>query len=85
MENEIEKSLENFDKSKEINVGRGIFKLRVKGENKGKSRGYRLYVLVIEINKIISPICIYAKSDLANIKMDELTRHLKLVNAELNE
>lgn len=82
---ELKYCLKSFVKESEIHIGKGVFKLRLKGNNSGKSGCYRLFVLVVETDNVLSPICIYAKSDLASIKMDKLTQHLKAVNAELNE
>ncbi len=81
----MEKTLESFSRDIETHIGRGIFKVRVKGNNSGKSGGYRLYIFVIELRKLISPLCIYSKSDLTNIRMDSLTEHLKKVQSDLNE
>lgn len=81
---ELMKVLSNFEKPKEISIGKGVYKLRVAGNSKGKSGGYRLYVLVIEFEGILAPVCIYSKNEQENLNLKELTYHLQKVNEELS-
>ena len=73
----------NFEKSCAISLGHGVYKTRVQGMGKGKSSGYRLYILIVEIDGLISPLCIYPKSDQENLSVHELTWHLNIVKTEL--
>ena len=56
----------------------------LKGFNKGKSGGYRLYILIVEINNILAPICIYSKSDKSNLTYNELSDLLEKIKLELS-
>lgn len=73
-----------FDKSQAVSIGHGVYKFRISSGNKGKSGGYRVYVYVIEINKILTPIAIYAKNEQENLSLNEMSRHLELVKMELS-
>lgn len=75
--------LMNFNKDAAISVGHGVYKIRLKGQGKGKSGGYRLYVFVVEINKILTPIAIYSKSEKENLTLDEISECLERVKEEL--
>ena len=76
-------TLNEFVPSQAISIGKGLFKVRLKGQSKGKSGGYRLYLFVIEVKGILTPICIYAKNEQENISFNELTKHLDRVKHEL--
>src|SRR3989338_671975 len=76
-------SLISFNKNQAISIGHRVYKLRVSAENKGKSGGYRVYVYVVEINKILTPIAIYSKNEKENLTLNELSKHLKMVKTEL--
>ena len=58
----LRSALFDFNKDQAISIGHGVYKFRVSAENKGKSGGYRVYVYVVEINKILTPIAIYPKN-----------------------
>lgn len=79
----LKSSLSNFDKQQATSIGMGVYKIRLKGQGKGKSGGYRLYVFVMEIERILTPICIYFKSEKENLAYDELTWHLEKTKEEL--
>lgn len=73
----------NFDKKLAVSIGQGVYKLRLARRGKGKSGGYRVYIYVIEINKMLTPVAIYPKSEKENLTLDELSAHLKNVKNEL--
>ena len=77
-------ALFGFNRDLAISIGQGVYKLRLASENKGKSGGYRLYVYVVEINKILTPIAIYSKSEKENLAPDEMSEHLERVKDELS-
>ena len=79
----LRNALFGFNRDLAISIGQGVYKLRLASENKGKSGGYRLYVYVVEINKILTPIAIYSKSEKENFTLDEMSRHLERVKDEL--
>lgn len=73
-----------FKKETSIAVGNNLFKLRVKGFNKGKSGGYRLFLFLVEVRGIIIPIHIYSKNHKKNATHKEIVEHLEIIKAELN-
>lgn len=79
----FKKDLLNFNKHQNISIGKGIYKMRIKGHSKGKSGGYRIYVFIMEIEDILTPICIYAKNEKENLSYSELTWHLDKTKEEL--
>lgn len=79
----LKSSLFNFNKELAVSIGHGVYKLRLPSQNKGKSGGYRLYVYVLEVDKILTPICIYAKSEKENLCYEEMTQHLNRTKEEL--
>lgn len=79
----LKKELVGFSKQKSISIGCGVYKIRVAGQSKGKSGGYRAYLFIIEVENILAPVCIYAKNDKENLGYEELTWHLKKTKAEL--
>jgi len=72
----LKKELLGFEKQKAISIGSGVYKIRIAGRGKGKSGGYRAYLFVMEIESILTPICIYAKNQKENLTYEELTLHL---------
>lgn len=78
-------ALFNFNKDLAASIGQGVYKLRLAGSEKGKSGGYRVYVYVIEINKILTPIAIYPKSEKENLTLEEMGEHLENVKDELTQ
>lgn len=77
-------ALFSFNKDQSISIGHGVYKFRVSAENKGKSGGYRVYVYVVEINKILTPIAIYSKNEKENLSFNEMSEHLAMVKTELS-
>lgn len=78
-------ALHAFKKETAISIGNGVYKIRLKGQGKGKSGGYRLYIFVMEIEGILTPICIYSKNEKENLTYDELSWHLEKTKEELKE
>lgn len=77
-------ALFNFNKDLAVSIGQGVYKLRLACNDKGKSGGYRVYVYVVEIDKILTPIAIYSKSEKENLTLDEMGKHLEKVKSELS-
>lgn len=77
--------LDTFSKNHAQFIGKKLYKIRVAGKGLGKSGGYRAVVLVMEINHILAPVCIYAKSERESISQEELDNHLAEVERELSE
>ena len=83
LKDRLKTTLSDFTKNRSTAVGRNIFKIRVKRQTKGKSGGYRLYIFLKEIDDVLSPVYIFAKSSKENITQEELTYHLNKVADEL--
>ena len=79
----LKDTLYYFDKKMAISIGQGVYKIRIASNQKGKSGGYRLFVYVLEINKILTPIAIYAKNEKENLSLKEMCTHLEKVKNEL--
>ncbi len=82
----VSKALNTFDKESAQYLGARMYKMRVRSAdmNKGKSGGFRLIVLCIEIANTLTPITLYQKSNQENITESELGYHLANVRAELD-
>ena len=76
--------LDNFNHAQHINLGNGIYKIRLKIKEipKGKSKSFRLIVLIMEIEKYLVPITIYFKGDQEDITKKELNTKLEAVLSE---
>lgn len=77
--------LESFDVKYATSIGKGVYKIRIKAHNKGKSGGYRSYLLFLEVQEYIIPLCIYAKNEKENLKENELDLHLLKTIEEIAE
>lgn len=81
----FKKSLLTFQKENTVSIGMGVYKMRLKGQNKGKSGGYRLYVFLMEVDGILTPIYMYPKNEKENLNYEELTWHLEKTKQELQK
>lgn len=79
--------LNQFSDTNAINLGNGLFKVRMKSSNinKGKRNSLRLVILLIFKDQILTPIYIYEKSEYNNVKKPILLFHLKQILKELSE
>lgn len=75
--------LSRFNKLNAVSLGKGVYKIRIQGQNRGKSRGYRLYIYIVEIDKRLSPIAIYAKNQKDDLSFEEISFHLNKVKNEI--
>ncbi len=78
-------ALKNFNREHSIAIGGSVYKMRIQSENGGKSGGYRLYVYVVEIEKILVPVAIYGKNSKENLSPKELNGHLQRIKDELSK
>jgi mRNA-degrading endonuclease RelE of RelBE toxin-antitoxin system len=85
LEVDIITSLENFQKNEAVHIGNDIYKIRLKTSslNKGKSNSFRMLLLVLEIDKIITPVTIFFKGDIDNLSYKEINNHLEIILSEL--
>jgi hypothetical protein len=77
--------LENFDQRRHVYLGHGIYKVRLKTKDvaKGKSKSFRLIILILEVEKFIVPLVIYFKSDRQDMNKKEINNHLETILLEL--
>ncbi len=77
--------LENFDKSNCVSLGANVYKMRFKVTDipKGKSKSFRMIVLLVEVEKFVVPVCVYFKGDRQDISKKEINRHLEVSLLEL--
>lgn len=85
LKNLLKIALLNFKKELAVSIGHGVYKIRLRGEDAGKSGGYRMYVFILEIEKILVPIAIYSKSNKINLTLDELSDCLDRTKNELRQ
>ena len=76
--NEFETLLEKLTENPKygIPLGNNLFKIRIKGFNKGARGGYRVINYIISNNEIILVI-IYAKNEISNMTKEEILSILK--------
>ena len=79
------KVLEQFKPEQHSALGNGVYKVQIQSKDipKGKSKSFRLIVLLVEVNQLLVPITIYFKGDQATITKQELNEQLELVLFEL--
>ncbi len=74
-------ALRHFSKTHAISLGQSIYKIRIAGLHKGKSGGYRVYLL--EENPYLVPLVIFSKSEQSTLSDKELKGHIKAIKIEL--
>ncbi len=79
--------LTKFDKNTAVHIGHHVYKIRLKSSNlkRGKRNSFRLIILLIEVDNLITPITLYFKGDKENISKKEITLHEKIIIHEINE
>jgi|SRR3989338_1525809 len=77
--------IEHFDKRQHDDLGNGVYKVRLSTETlqRGKSKSFRLIILLIEVKSMIVPITIYFKGDTATITKREINHQLAQILFEL--
>lgn len=83
LKQKLKEELLGFNKQQAIAIGSGVYKIRIAAQGKGKSGGYRTYLLALEIEGILAPICLYAKNEKENLNYEEMTWHLNKTKEEL--
>jgi hypothetical protein len=85
LKNILKEELINFNKDTSIALGMNIYKIRIRSTTKGKSGAYRLYIFLLELNKILTPICIYSKNLKENVSKKELAKYIRRIKIELEK
>lgn len=77
--------LDRFDRRQAQDLGRGLFKVRLKSRSipRGKSKSFRVIVFVVEVDCLLAPIALYFKGDQEDISKNELNDYLEAVLFEL--
>ncbi len=77
--------LDNFQKEQHAHIGHGIYKARVRSKDipRGKSKSFRVLVLVLEVEEYVVPFAVYFKGDQENLVKKEINRHLENILLEL--
>ena len=85
LKGDIIRELYEFDRRRAISLGHGTYKVRVSSSDlrKGKSGGFRVIVLVIEIDTLITPLTIYFKGDREDISKEEIMFHAAIIQKEI--
>lgn len=79
LKNVIVEIFEQFRIKNAIPIGKHLYKVRISKMDKGKRGGYRLYIYVLEVEKILTPIVIYAKNKQTLMTKKEVLGHLEQV------
>ena len=77
--------MQNFRKEANPHLGHNVYKVRLKTKDihRGKSKSFRLLVLIVEVDQYIVPMTLYFKGDQENITKKELNNHLENILWEL--
>lgn len=80
-------TLSAFDKQTSIALGSNTYKLRIASRDlpKGKSHAFRMIVLIVECDNLITPVIFYAKSDRASISSSEIELHAAAIMEEIRQ
>lgn len=87
LKKDLLKHLQKLNLDKEIHIGRSVYKVRIKSSdlNKGKSGGFRSYILVLRIKALLIPLCIYPKNEKETLTENELRYHLDQTSNEIEK
>ncbi len=77
--------LETFDPNQHVHLGEGAYKVRFANSNlkKGKRNSFRLIILLLKTEDIITPIVLYYKGDQEVITRREIKYHVERVKTEI--
>lgn len=66
-----------------IHISKELLKVRISGQNSGKSRGYRVYIFILKMGTYLAPIVMFSKSERSDLKESEILGHLRVTKIEL--
>lgn len=86
LEGAVIRCLESFRPDQHAPLGNKVYKVRLRSSDipRGKSKGFRMIVLVVEVDRYCIPICIFFKGDQMDISKKELNNHLEMILFELH-
>ncbi|OHA65199.1 MAG: hypothetical protein A3D64_02205 [Candidatus Wildermuthbacteria bacterium RIFCSPHIGHO2_02_FULL_49_9] len=78
-------ALDDFRKEQHAHVGHNVYKVRLRSKDipRGKSKSFRMLVLVRETEGYVVPMTLYFKGDRDDITKKEVNRHLENILLEL--
>lgn len=78
-------TLKQFDAGKATSLGANTYKIRISSRTfrKGKRGAFRMIVLIISVDSILTPLSLYAKADQETISRQEILYHIAMVKLEL--
>lgn len=78
-------ALKTFDKARAIPLGANTYKLLLASSDiaKGKSGAFRMIILVLEQDSIITPLTAYFKGDRADVSKREIMDHAEAIRREI--
>src|SRR3989338_2601480 len=73
--------LDDFRKEQHVHVGHSVYKVRLRSKDipRGKSKSFRMLVLVVEVEGYVVPMTLYFKGDRDDITKKEIGHHLENV------
>jgi len=85
LKEDLLKNLKKLNLNNEIHIDHSIYKIRIKSSDlkRGKSGGFRSYILVLKTKSLLIPLCIYSKSEKESLSDVELQYHVNQTSAEL--
>ena len=83
--NDVIAVLQSFEKDRAIPLGANTYKLRFTATDlpKGKSHAFRMIILVVEYDALITPIALYFKGDRTDISKQEIMHHAEIIRQEI--
>lgn len=85
LKEEIIRALKHFTKKSGRSFGAGTYKLRISpvSLNKGKSHGFRVIVLLLSSDDLLTPLTVYFKGDNISITKQEIMEHARIILDEI--
>jgi len=86
LEEAIRACLNSFRPDQHPSLGNHLYKIRLRSNDipRGKSKGFRMIVFVVEIDRFCVPVCIYFKGDQQDVSRAELNNHLESILLEFH-
>ena len=85
--NDVIVVLRSFEKNRTIPLGANTYKLRFTASDlpKGKSHAFRMIILVVTYDALITPIALYFKGDRTDISKQEIMHHAEIIRQEIEQ
>src|SRR3989344_1876778 len=85
LETAVHETLTTFQKDRAILIRPHVYKIRLRSPDirRGKSKSFRLIVLIVHYETYLVPVVLYFKGDQRDISKRELIEYLKIAVKEL--